>query len=71
MALASGPVVLNPDVHVSVLDGQDARRVIYVEAEQPLIEGFTITRGYAINNGGGIYVFDGLPSFRNNLITDN
>ena len=28
-------------------------------------------RGYAINNGGGIYVFDGLPSFRNNLITDN
>ena len=68
---ASGPIVRDPQVHVSVLDGQDARRVIYVVGEQPLIDGFTITRGYAINNGGGIYVFDGLPSFRNNLITDN
>ena len=68
---ASGAVLRNPQVHVSVLDGQDARRVIFVDRNRPLIDGFTITRGNSTKNGGGIYVNDGLPTIRHNILSAN
>ena len=68
---ASGVVLRDPQVHVSVLDGQDARRVIFVDRNRPLIDGFTITRGNSTQNGGGIYVNDGLPTIRHNILSAN
>ena len=68
---ASGAVLRNPQVHFSMLDGQDARRVIYVDRNRPLIDGFNITRGNSTQNGGGIYVNDGLPTIRHNILSAN
>jgi hypothetical protein len=75
---ASGPPVRDPDAYRSVLDGEGARRVIYISgAITPTIDGFTITGGNASNapagagRGGGIYSLGATPLIANNVITHN
>jgi len=56
---SSGPVVVDPVANLTVLDGEDARRVIEVrEMPTPIISGFTIKRGYHETRGGGIHIDD-------------
>ncbi|MBW1982476.1 MAG: right-handed parallel beta-helix repeat-containing protein [Deltaproteobacteria bacterium] len=83
---SSGPLARNPKLHVTVLDGEDARRVVYIaQGASPTIDGFTITRGNATGLitdcsgsggkpdgcGGGIFAYQASPSITNNLITAN
>jgi hypothetical protein len=54
---SSGPVIVDPVAYPTVLDGEDARRIIEVrEMATPIISGFTITRGYNEVWGGGIEI---------------
>ena len=44
----TGPVVRNPSLWPSTLDGQTQRRCVYIEAgTAPTVDGFTLTRGSA------------------------
>ncbi len=72
------PVVLDPEMYPTTLDGEDARRVLYiVGAIFPTVEGFIITRGnantasYLAGNGGGIFSEVASPIIRNNTIVSN
>jgi hypothetical protein len=78
-----GLIVRDPDVYVSVLNGERERRVIQVsENVTPTIDGFTITGGNATGLtanceddadgcGGGIFVDYAHPIVTHNIITDN
>jgi hypothetical protein len=71
------PPVRNPSLYPTRLDGQDARRVLYVGEHITLtIDGFIIARGNASNVvnagfGGGIYASDANLIVTNNVITNN
>lgn len=70
----SGPVVVDPVAHTTTLDGEDARRGIFiVGVVSPTLDGFTITGGdatglagdaWGYDAGGGIYVIDAAPVLR-------
>ena len=65
------PVILNPELYPSILDGEDARRVIHInDATSPTIDGFTITGGKS-EDGAGVYIQYASPVIRNNIITSN
>lgn len=65
------PVILNPELYPSILDGEDARRVIHInDATSPTIDGFTVTGGKA-EDGAGVYIQNASPTIRNNIITSN
>ena len=69
----SGPVVVDPIAYPTVLDGENARRIIEVtDNPTPIISGFTITRGYHETSGGGIYI-DNSPIVQilDNIFYDN
>lgn len=54
---ASGPVIVDSKANPTILDGEDIRRVIEVcDTPTPIISGFTIKRGYHIQEGGGMYI---------------
>lgn len=78
------PIVLDPKTYLTTLDGERARRVLFIsEAISPTIDGFVITKGNAsdmgggytdiINHdaGGGIYCKGAAPIIQNNVITNN
>jgi len=76
------PPVRDPDAHPTTLDGESARRGVYVnEDTAPTIDGFTITGGNATGlgggftdgseAGGGIYSRNASPIIQNNIITNN
>lgn len=82
----SGPVSRNPKLYQTVLDGENARRVIYIApATSPAIDGFTIMQGNStglVTNcsgssgnpdgcGGGIFCYQASPSITNNRIKAN
>jgi len=82
----SGPVSRNPKLYHTVLDGENARRVIYIApGTSPAIDGFSITQGNATGLvtdcsgsagnpdgcGGGIFCYQASPSITNNRITAN
>lgn len=69
--VATGAPQRDPQIYQSILDGEDTRRVIYIENGNPVIDGFTITRGYSTKNGGGLYIEGGNPIIQTNIITDN
>lgn len=53
----SGPIVRDPELYPSILDGQRARRVVHISGNiTPTLDGFVITRG----NATGLY--DNCPS---------
>jgi parallel beta-helix repeat protein len=70
--------VRDPAAYPTVLDGENARRVIQITGNvSPTIDGFTITRGNATNAtediglGGGILSTDASPIIQNNVIVSN
>ena len=76
------PPVRDPAAHPTTLDGEGARRGVYVnEDTAPTIDGFTITGGNATGlgggltsgseAGGGIYSRNAFPIIQNNVITNN
>jgi len=71
------PPVREPSLYPTRLDGQDARRVVYVgEGITLTIDGFIIARGNASNvvnagSGGGIYASAASLVVTNNVITNN
>jgi len=81
----TGPVVCDPSVYRTTLDGEGARRVVYISGEiSPRIEGLDITRGdatglggyeypagHTYDAGGGVYVLTATATFLNNRIFDN
>lgn len=80
---AGGPVARDPIAHPTTLDGERARRVVYISGNiTPTLDGFIVTRGNAtglVANcpsnpdgcGGGIFVHGAHPIIANNIITDN
>jgi len=70
---SSGPVVIDPVANLTVLDGEDTRRVIeVVDSPTPIISGFTIKRGYHVTRGGGIHIeHSPLVQILDNIFYDN
>jgi hypothetical protein len=65
------PVVRDPDVYPTTLDGEDMRRVVYISGNiSPTIDGLIVTGGKA-PDGGGVYIYDASPIIQNNVITAN
>jgi len=53
---ASGPVVRDPATYPTTLDGEGARRGVYVSGDITVtLEGFTVTNGTALAMGAGLY----------------
>jgi hypothetical protein len=79
----SGAVVRDPALYPTTLDGEAARRVVYISGNiTPTLDGFIVTRGNAtglLTNcpsnsdgcGGGIFVRNAHPLILNNTITNN
>jgi hypothetical protein len=74
----TAPPVRDPDAHPTTLDGEGARRVVYINGNiSPTIDGFTITGGNAnsetvgAGRGGGIYSEDASPTIQSNVIISN
>lgn len=72
------PPMRDPDAYPTTLDGEGARRVVFISGGiSPIIDGFVITNGNAENEtfgageGGGIYSKDASPTIRNNVIISN
>jgi len=74
--------VRNSAAYPTILDGENARRVIQITGNvSPTIDGFTITGGNATglggglfagsDAGGGIYSLNASPIIQNNIITNN
>jgi hypothetical protein len=70
-----GPVVRDPHVYTSTVDGESQRRVVHVDSGTSVtLEGFTVARGMVIGDGGGLYA-SGLAltlramTFMSNVIT--
>jgi parallel beta-helix repeat protein len=74
---ASGTVLRDPVAYRSILDGEGARRVVYIYgAFACTVDGFTIQRGNASTgpysgDGGGVYSYLASPVIANNIITGN
>ena len=69
----NGPIVVDPVANLTILDGEDSRRVIEVrDLATPIISGFTIKRGYHISRGGGIDIDNSpLVQITDNIFYDN
>jgi Right handed beta helix region/PKD domain len=80
----TGAVVRDPSTYASILDGENARRVVTISGgASPTVDGFTITRGNASGLttgchgssstpngcGGGIFVDHGGATISNNVIS--
>ena len=55
----------------SVIDGQGARRGVTTTNTTAVIENFTIQNGFHVNQGGGIYNFNGTLTLNNSIVTRN
>ncbi len=76
----SGPVIRDPELYPTTLDGEDARRVVYVSgAGNVTLEGLTLANGRTLSttlpswNGAGLYALDANlilrhSHFHNNLV---
>jgi parallel beta-helix repeat protein len=71
-----GPVVRNPDIYPTTLDGQGQWRVILISGNiSPTLDGFVIANGRA-SEGAGIALYpspsiEAAATIRNNLVIDN
>jgi len=59
----NGAVVRDPATYTTTLDGEDARRVVYISGDvTPTLEGLWLTNGsVSSQNGGGIYSYGAHP----------
>jgi hypothetical protein len=74
----SGAVVRDPALYPTTLDGEMARRVVYISGNiTPTLDGFIVTRGNATGLsgsggcGGGVFVLNAHPLIVNDTITNN
>lgn len=79
----TGALVVDPDVYPSILDGENARRVVNITPlVSPTLEGLTLQYGNAVGQGGdpsvsgadvggGVYAFDASPTIRNCMVISN
>jgi fibronectin type 3 domain-containing protein len=81
---ATGAIVVDPKVHVSVIDGENARRGISLLGGSPVVRGLTIRRGNATGRvsdcsgldgqpagcGGGIFAAQASPTIESTVIED-
>jgi hypothetical protein len=79
----TGDLVVDPDVYPSILDGENARRVVNITPlVSPTLEGLTLQYGNAVGQGGdpsvsgadvggGVYAFDASPTIRNCMVISN
>lgn len=70
---ATGPIVRDPVLHVSIIDGQNARRGITMNTAST-VDGFTIRHGAQVTYGAGILVSTGATGtavISHNIIQDN
>ena len=52
----TGPLVRDPAAHPTTLDGEHARRVVFIGTNvTPTLDGLRLTNGSTSGNGGGIY----------------
>ena len=77
-ASMTAPPARDPQVYPTTLDGENARRGVYISGDiTPTLDGFIVTRGNASNAatdpgyGGGIYSSGANPIVTNNVITNN
>lgn len=77
-ATAVIPPVRNSEMYPTILNGEDARRVVYISGNiTPTLDGFVITQGNASEAaidpgyGGGIYSNSANPIFTHNVISGN
>ncbi len=69
----TGPVVRDPEAYPTTLDGENARRVVYISGDiSPTIEGLRITGGDAgAEDGGGVYVTNAMATISNCRVFSN
>jgi hypothetical protein len=63
----------DPDTYVSIIDGGDSRRVMWIKSNDVLVDGLTIQNGYVDGNsreGGGI-LFKNTANPPTNLVVRN
>lgn len=66
------PIVVNPLLYPTILDGQNARRVVdIVDGAAPVLDGFTLTDGYGDFSGGGVRSVSSHPTVQNCIIQHN
>ncbi|MCX7682878.1 MAG: right-handed parallel beta-helix repeat-containing protein, partial [Anaerolineae bacterium] len=58
--------VLNP----TIIDAERKGRVLYILGN-PRVEGFTLRNGSTAGSGGGVYIAQGAPILRRNIVVDN
>ena len=74
----AGPLVRDPAAHVTTLDGQGQRRVVFIRGDiSPTLDGLTVTGGNASAAktdpciGGGIHSLDASPVIQHNVVVSN
>ena len=66
------PIVLNPHLYPTILDGEKARRVVDISAgAAPVLDGLTLTNGYGDFSGGGVRSQSSHPTIQNCIIQNN
>lgn len=69
---AGGPMVRDPALYPTTLDGEGARRVVYIRGPAAVtIEGLTVTNGYATDAGAGVYARNTDLTLRRTTIYSN
>ena len=67
----STPPVRNATLYPTTLDGENARRGVYISGGTPTLDGLIITRGQSSYSGGGIAAERAHATIRNCQIVDN
>ena len=77
---AGGPVVRDPDAYPTTLDGENRRRVVYIEGPiRPVLDGLVLANGNAaglggyltMDAGGGVYIKGSRAHINNCVIMGN
>ncbi len=79
--VSTGPVMRDPEAHVTTLDGQGQRRVVHLDGRlgpiTPTVDGFVIANGNAAHaacnsgRGGGIHSLGATPRIVHNVLINN
>jgi hypothetical protein len=67
----STPPVRDPAAYPTTLDGESARRGVYIGGGAPTLDGLIVTRGRSSYSGGGIAAEDASSTIRNCQIVSN
>jgi len=68
----TAPIVRDPNLHPTILDGQNARRVVDISAgSAPVLDGLILTNGYGDYSGGGVRSVSSHPTIQNCILQNN